>query len=137
MQIYNSGSTRTILLAGENGNITCVSLTQTSSRKVKTNINELTAEEALKILSLVAVTFDYKNESLGKDRRGFIAEDVAEVIPQVVAPETEDAPASIDYIQLIPYLQTVIKEQEKKLTEQEQKIKDLEKRLADLESKIK
>ena len=137
MQIYNSSSTRTILLAGESGNITCVSLTQTSSRKVKKNIEGLTTEEAYKVLLLTAVTFDYKDANLGKDRRGFIAEDVAEVIPQVVAPETEDAPASIDYIQLIPYLQTVIKEQEKKLTEQEQKIKDLEKRLEDLESKIK
>lgn len=137
LNLYKSDGTNTINESGQNGNITCVSVTQTSSRKVKTNITELTAEEALKILNLVAIVYDYKDEDLGTDRRGFIAEDVAEVIPQIVTPETEDAPASIDYIQLIPYLQTVIKEQEKKLTEQEKKIKDLEKRLEDLESKIK
>lgn len=137
INVYNSSGSYTINLSGESGVVRCVSVVQTSSRKVKENIEELTPEEALKILKLVAVTFDYKDSNLGKDRRGFIAEDVAEVIPQVIAPETEDAPASIDYIQLIPYLQTVIKEQEKKLTEQEQKIKDLEKRLEDLESKIK
>ena len=137
INVYNSSGSYTINLSGESGIVRCVSVVQTSSRKVKENIEELTPEEAYKVLALTAITFDYKDANLGKDRRGFIAEDVAEVIPQVIAPETEDAPASIDYIQLIPYLQTVIKEQEKKLTEQEQKIKDLEKRLEDLESKIK
>lgn len=133
----NTSGTNTIINEGSTGKITCVSLVQTSSRKVKENIEELTPEEAYKVLALTAITFDYKDANLGKDRRGFIAEDVAEVIPQLVEPESEYTPASIDYIQLIPYLQTVIKEQEKKLTEQEQKIRDLEKRLEDLESKIK
>lgn len=135
--VLDTSNNVNISLTGSSGNITCVSLTQTSSRKVKKNVEELTPEEAYKVLALTAITFDYISSNLGTDRRGFIAEDVAEVIPQVVTPETEDAPASIDYIQLIPYLQTVIKEQEKKLTEQEQKIRDLEKRLEDLESKIK
>lgn len=133
----NTSGDNTIINEGSTGKITCVSLVQTSSRKVKENIEELTAEEAYKVLLLTAITFDYKYANLGKDRRGFIAEDVAEIIPQLVEPESEYTPASIDYIQLIPYLQTVIKEQEKKITEQEQKIKDLEKRLEDLESKIK
>lgn len=133
----DSSGNNTISNEGSTGKITCVSLVQTSSRKVKENIEELTPEEAYKVLALTAITFDYKDANLGKDRRGFIAEDVAEIIPQIVEPESEYTPVSIDYIQLIPYLQTVIKEQEKKLSEQEQKIKDLEKRLEDLESKIK
>lgn len=126
MKIYNSGATQTIFLAGESGNITCVSLTQTSSRKVKDNIKPLTSEEANKILLLEAVTFDYKDKKQGVDRRGFIAEEVKEVIPQVVTDETDDSPAMLDYLELIPYMQTVIKEQAKMIQELKERIEALE-----------
>lgn len=125
----NSSGTNTITNEGSTGKITCVSLTQTSSRKVKDNIAPLTSEEANKILLLEAVTFDYKAKEQGVDRRGFIAEEVKEVIPQVVTDETDDSPATLDYIELIPYLQTVIKEQA-------QTIKDLQERIEALESKL-
>lgn len=129
MKIYNSGSTQTIFLAGESGNITCISLTQTSSRKVKENIKPISIDEAFKVLELIAVSFDFINKAYGENKRGFIAEDVAEIIPELVTPETETAPASLDYIGLIPYLQTVIKDQERR-------IQDLESRLSDLEKKL-
>lgn len=122
---YNSSGTRNIILDGSNGKITCVSLTQTSSRKVKDNIQELDSEEALKILELVAVTFDYKDKALGTDKRGFIAEDVAEVIPELVTPETEETNAALDYIGMIPYLQAVIKQQEERIKALEDKVEEL------------
>ena len=80
------------------------------------------AEEARKILDLEAVSFDYKNKSSGTNKRGFIAEDVAEVLPNLVTAETEELPASLDYIGMIPYLQAVIKEQEKRIEALEKKI---------------
>ena len=123
------GTTSNVYLRGSNGNITCVSLTQTSSRKVKDNIKAMDPEEAYKILELVAVTFDYKNKDQGTDKRGFIAEDVAEVIPELVTPETEDTPASLDYIEMIPYLQAVIKEQDKRIKALEDKVEELTKKL--------
>lgn len=126
INVYNSSGSYTINLSGESGVVRCVSVVQTSSRKVKENIKPITSEEANKILLLEAVTFDYKDKKQGVDRRGFIAEEVKEVIPQIVTDETEDTPASLDYIELIPYLQTVIKEQAKL-------IKDLEKRIEALE----
>ena len=124
----DTSQNNTITNEGSTGKITCVSLVQTSSRKVKDNIQPLTSEEANKILLLEAVTFDYKAKEQGVDRRGFIAEEVKEIIPQVVTDETEDSPATLDYIELIPYLQTVIKEQAKI-------IQDLEKRVEALENK--
>ena len=113
---------RTIQLVGNGGVVTCITVNQTSSRKVKENIKPMEAEEARKILDLEAVSFDYKNKSSGTNKRGFIAEDVAEVLPNLVTAETEELPASLDYIGMIPYLQAVIKEQEKRIEALEKKI---------------
>ena len=111
-----------IQLIGNGGVVRCVTVQQTSSRKVKENIKPI--EDAKKILELDAVSFDYKNKALGTDKRGFIAEDVAEVLPNLVTPETEDVPAGLDYIGMIPYLQDVIKEQEKRIKALEEKLNE-------------
>lgn len=125
INLYDLNGNNNINLAGHSGNITCVSLTQTSSRKVKENIKPMPDAEARKILELQAVSFDFKNEGQGKDKRGFIAEDVAEILPNLVTPETEDRPASLDYIGMIPYLQGVIKEQEARIKALEDKLNNL------------
>ena len=125
LALLNSSPTTTITCSGDTGNITCVSLTQTSSRKVKKNITDMTSEEARKLLELEPVSFDYKNEEQGTDRRGFIAEDVAKVLPNVVTPETENAPASLDYIQLVPYLVKMAQDQQKEIEELKKKIEKL------------
>ena len=129
LQLFDNNGAMTIMCNGASGNITCVTLTQTSSRKVKDNIKILDPEEARKILELVAVTFDFKDKAQGIDKRGFIAEDVAEVIPELVTPETDAAPASLDYIGMIPYLQEIIKEQDKRIKALEDKIEELNKKL--------
>ena len=116
----NSSHTSTITGDGNSGNITCVSVTQTSSEKVKKNIKPIA--DAEKILELQAVSFDFKDAALGSDKRGFIAEEVAKVLPNLVTPEREDAPASLDYLGMIPYLQEMIKIQAKKIKELEDKI---------------
>lgn len=123
-EIYvGDGSTTNVYLHGGTGNITCVSLTQTSSRKVKENIKPI--EDSEKILELNAVSFDFKAKAQGTDKRGFIAEEVAEVLPNLVTPETEDSPASLDYIGMIPYLQDIIKKQEQRIQALEEKINKL------------
>lgn len=127
--IGQSSGNSIIDLDGNNGRVSCVELVQTSSRKVKKNITPI--KDAAKILDLQAVAFDYKDETQGTDKRGFIAEDVAEILPNLVTPETKtddiERPATLDYIGMIPYLQAVIKDQQKR-------IDDLEKRLQALEN---
>ena len=113
-----------ILCSGDSGNVRCVSLTQTSSRKVKENIKPI--EDSAKILELDAVSFDYKEKTQGTDKRGFIAEDVAKVLPNLVTPETDDTPATLDYIGMIPYMQDVIKAQAAKIAELEERLTKLE-----------
>lgn len=129
LSLYNASNSESIKLTGETGNITCVSLTQTSSIKVKENVKPLSDEESEKILLLQAVTFDYKNKVQGTNRRGFIAEDVAEIIPEITTAETETTPASIDYIQMIPYLQNIIKKQQNQINELNNRLAEIEKRL--------
>lgn len=120
IQLRNSGGTPTIYGFAQSGDLVCVTLYQTSSRKVKKNIRPI--EDAEKILDLEAVAFDYKDENQGTDKRGFIAEDVAEVLPNLVTPEKDGRPATLDYISMIPYLQSVIKEQEKRIKALEDKL---------------
>ena len=120
-EIYvGDGGTNYVFLHGGSGNITCVSLTQTSSRKTKKNIEDINDSE--KILLLQAVRFDFRDEKNGNDKRGFIAEDVAEILPNLVTEASDDTPASLDYIGMIPYLQDVIKKQQKKIDELESKL---------------
>jgi phage minor structural protein len=121
--IYNN-SNSIIDLDGNNGRVTCVSLVQTSSRKVKENIKPMA--DSAKILELDAVSFDFKDKEQGTDRRGFIAEDVEKVLPNLVKQETETEPAALDYVGMIPYLQDIIKKQEARITALEEKIKSLE-----------
>ena len=121
--VKNSSGTVTIYANGGSGVLSCVTLQQTSSRKVKDNIKPIA--DAQKILELQAVSFDYKNKEQGTNKRGFIAEDVAEVLPNLVTPETEETNASLDYIGMIPYLQAVIKEQDKRIKALESKLEKL------------
>ena len=118
----NTGSS-SIWGLGITGQLFCTQLIQTSSRKVKENIRPF--EDARKILDLDAVVFDYKDKAKGTDKRGFIAEDVAEVLPNLVTPETEKTPASLDYVGMVPYLQAVIKEQDKRIAALEEKLNNL------------
>lgn len=124
ISVSNSSGTQTIYGDGSTGSLTCVSLHQTSSRKVKENIKPM--EDSAKILELDAVSFDFKDKEQGTDRRGFIAEDVEKVLPNLVTPETDERPASLDYVGMIPYLQDIIKKQEARITALEEKIKSLE-----------
>lgn len=127
--------TQNIYMSGTNGQIVCVSLVQTSSRKVKDNIKPL--DDADKILELEAVSFDYNNKALGTNKRGFIAEDVAPILPGLVSPETDDRPASLDYLQMIPYLQAIIKRHDSENKRLRAEIDELKAQVNDLAEKIK
>lgn len=127
LYLKNSIGGDTIWCLGQSGAVTCVSLTQTSSRKVKENIKPMTSEEAEKILQLEAVSFDYKNKDQGTDKRGFIAEEVEKILPNLVSPETDKIPATLDYIEMIPYLQKVIKDQQETIEDLKNRLEQLEK----------
>lgn len=89
----------------------------TSDRRVKKNIRSLeNARDYL--LSLRPVRFDFNTEFLplserqATDRIGFIAQEVKEVLPEVVGYDTLADLHSLDYVSLIPLLTKGFQEQD-------------------------
>jgi len=99
---------------GESGTLTCVTCTQTSSRELKKNIKDISEEEANKILDLRPVSFDYK-DGTSDNRRGFIAEEVNEYLPNLISENADTNLPNLNYTEIIPYLVKVCQMQEKRI----------------------
>lgn len=105
--------------------------TQMSSKHTKTNITDISEEDALKLLQIRPINFDYKAEFGGQtDNIGVLAEDTYEVLPKVVViPEeyTEEgfdeskgihqSLPSVDYGKFVPYLIKLAQIQQKEIEE--------------------
>ena len=78
-----------------------------SSRRYKENITEMTEEEANKILDVDVKMFDYKKRENGTNVAGVIAEEVYNILPNVVTlakVNENEMPDSVDYSKFVPYL---------------------------------
>ena len=92
------------------------SFVQNSSRDFKENIEELTEDEAKKLLQLKPSTFDFKEEYGGKKGcYGLIAEEVEEVVPSVVTSMLGEK-KGVDYVGFIPFLIKMVQMQEERIT---------------------
>lgn len=105
-----------------------------SSKYAKKNIEDISDTEALKLLQLRPVSFDYKNGQTNK--RGLIAEEVMKIMPEMVqVPDGYDEDTyqykedefnnvpSIDYSNFVPYLIKMIQIQQKEIDELKDKLK--------------
>ena len=92
-------------------------ITETSMREAKTNIENM-GSMLPTVLQMQGVKFDWKNDSYGGNENfGFIAEDMAEVLPEVVS-FTEDGKArGIQYTKLTAVLVEALKEQQIQIDE--------------------
>lgn len=94
-----------------------------SDERLKENVEALSDVEAAKILSaLKAVNFVWKES--GNKGHGFIAQDVAEILPDIVH-KRGDGMLGLDYISLIAYLVKGWQEQERRINELELLVKQL------------
>ncbi len=94
-----------------------------SSRRWKTNIQPLTGSLD-KVMKLQGVSYDQKEG--GKHDIGLIAEDVGQIVPEVVAYEDNGTDAkSIDYARLTALLVEAVKEQQKTISEMRLEIDQL------------
>jgi hypothetical protein len=114
-RLHVSGSTIITGSLNVSANITCLSLTETSTEAVKYNIIPLTSQLD-NVLKLKPVSFNYKTND--KHSIGLIAEDVSKVYPEF----TSDNNDSISYgkitsvlIQSIKELKTIIDNQQKQI----------------------
>ena len=107
------------------------SSTISSDRKLKENIQPI--EGGLnKILKLKGVSFDWKDEKRDKNQLGFIAQDVEEVLPELVKEVetlgTEDESHKVvNYDGVIPVLVEAIKMQQEQIDKLTRRINDIEK----------
>ena len=111
--------------------------TQSSSRRVKKNIEDMTDEEAKKLLHVEVKSYDYINPDMPDGCFGCIAEDMAKIIPSCVNGDVDcaddDAAAiqgiGIDYSKLVPHLIKMVQIQQAQIDAQQEQIDKLAARL--------
>ena len=100
-----------------------------SSRALKENIKDLSAQDALAAFhKLQPVTYNYKSDKK-EQVVGFIAEDV----PALVAIQGRDGLSSMD---MVAVLTKVVQEQDRSLAETKAELKVKEKKMVEMEAKI-
>ena len=107
--------------------------TQSSSRRVKKNIEDMTDEEAKKLLHVEVKSYDYINPDMPDGCFGCIAEDMAKIIPSCVNGDVDcaddDAAAiqgiGIDYSKLVPHLIKMVQIQQAQIDAQQEQINKL------------
>lgn len=120
-----------------NGALYQFSIVAVSSKHVKDNIEDMTDDEAKKILDLEPISFTYKepyNQFPNCDgtQYGLIAEDVLDVIPQAVSlppdygTEEQKGYPSIQYEKLVPHLLKMIQIQQKQIDDLTKRVEELE-----------
>ena len=117
--VYN-GATRNIVLTGSSGDVTAVQFTTSSSKKLKTKIKKLhlgidTVNE------LNPVSYNRKGAK-NKNEIGLIAEEVNEIIPEIVKKDASNNPEGIDYSKLTVVLINAVKDLSAKVNELEAKL---------------
>ena len=106
-----------------NGNIKCHNLFQTSDKRYKQNI--LPLDTALQLIdSIKPVSYTTLEES--KRKYGFIAQDMEDIIPDIVnIPRDSNDLYSIDYISMIPLLTKSIQELSNIINNQQKELNEL------------
>ena len=97
------------------GLLTVVSITESSSITLKENINPI-INGLDSVLNLQAYTYDRKDGSK-KDEAGLIAEEVVEVLPNIVTYDEDGKPSGINYSKLSAYLIEAVKSLKQEINE--------------------
>jgi hypothetical protein len=108
--------------------------TTTSSARFKQDVREM--GDASDLLMLRPVTFRYTEDAVGAEESktpqyGLIAEEVAEVAPELVAPDLEGKPYSVKYHELPALLLNEVQQQEREITSLKAQMAQLQRQLAE------
>lgn len=95
-----------------------------SSKEVKKSIKNLRSTDFDRLLDLKPVSYWLRKGDGGREhpRLGFIAEDVAPVIPEMVVPPSGDSPMALVYDHLFPLLVGKAQDHEQRIAELERKL---------------
>ncbi len=144
------GSNLNRIYQGHFSNLTVYNtFTNLSDRAIKENIKPINSALS-KILALSGKTYDLKREfALGDthgmsdekiqqleagrmNKIGFIAQELEEILPELVHYNEESKLKSVDYIGVIPVLVESIKEQQEIINTQDQRMKDQDEKIEEL-----
>ena len=97
------------------GELTATDFNSTSDARLKENVE--TIQNALeKVLALRGVEFNFTDERVHERKIGLIAQEVEEVIPQVVTEDkSEEKIKSVSYANIVALLIEAMKEQQKEI----------------------
>ncbi len=98
---------------------------QTSDVRLKKNIRPM-KYGLNEVMNLKPVVYDWKNNS-GTNKLGFIAQELKEVVPNVVIGDESKENLGVNYAELVPVLTKAIQEQQKIIEELKTRIEKLEK----------
>jgi len=108
-----SGSVKVTKEFGGTGDLTVEGIfTNSSDRRLKENIKNISQNDKDKVLQLVPKTYNMISDQ-NKKRYGLIAQEVEELYPELVNTNETDGMKSLNYIELIPLLLEQIKELKK------------------------
>jgi hypothetical protein len=129
---YNLGGSghRWVNIYATNGTI------QTSDIRFKTNIKDLNYGLS-DLMELRSVRYNWKKDSTGQEKIGFIAQELEQIIPEVVNIGTDSLQTrGVNYAELIPVLVNAIQEQQAIIENLESEVAVLENDKSDLSEKI-
>jgi len=107
---------------------------QTSDRRQKKDITNL--DLGLKeVLRLQPVRYSWKSDSTSSPKVGLIAQDVRNVVPEVVVGNESKESLGINYAELVPVLINAIKEEHQQVTELRKQVNELKKQVLELQKK--
>jgi len=106
-----------------------------SDIRMKTNIENLN-NSLEKISKLRGVSFNWKNDSNGNKKIGFIAQEVEEIIPEIVFTNPVDGYKGINYPEITAVLAEGIKEQQTQINKLKSENEDLKNRLDAIEQRL-
>ena len=97
---------------------------QTSDRRTKTNI--LNLNYGLKeVMAMRPVSFNWKDNPTANHKVGLIAQEVREIVPEVVLGDETKETLGLNYAELVPVLINAIKDQQQQITELKKMVKTL------------
>jgi BMFP domain-containing protein YqiC len=109
--------------------------TASSSRRVKTDVHDMNGYTR-DLLKLRPVTFHYKQHSADRLEVGLIAEEVAEIYPDLVVRGAGGEVETVQYQKLTPMLLNELQKQQEQLLQERRRNDSLESRVAALEAAL-
>ena len=129
-----AGSGASMSLYDFHGQIRSVSSSNLSDRRLKKDIrdlNEYGIAEVMKLQPKRYVMKEHNNPDIG-----FIAQELKEVVPEIVYGDESKGMLSVDYSKVSLVLVNAVKEQQKLIEEQSRQIKGLQADVQDLKAKL-